>query len=992
MADQDWNGLPYGHFGNAFYHPDEQTWQFEKAPGLPRILEPIGHPEISVPPSRPFSSSPLTNGDTEPPSVRCEKEKTELVKLVPSLQPARTLLEPLLHASEAIENTTSRHDPVRGSLLSFGRIFDASTRRTTQVAAFASGPTGSDLRVVQVQLQKQGWDDSRDVWLEMPVINGEEAIWRNEGPPVQQICFAQPLESGENLLAVRTTSRVMIFKPVLRKTGPNRLHLKPLFEASTADNEGITHADVAFNPWFPRQFAIIDQAARWRIWEFRSRESSDASCIHASTNDDQDAVDSDPNDGWARLIWTCNPSVVLLATRRKVTLHDITATWSQLQEINVKVSGSSSWVLDVATVPSDPARLLILTTTHIYVVAVKDTNGEARAQTALQIRHFRDSEDITLRFTPFRDDEGMFWLSGHDVKPANDRLALTIVLRSSLSPTLVSFRLIISDDQKMILNDPIQFELGFSEDQSDDRATILSLHMQSVAIAEKRSTNVEDTLIGHLRQEECRFNTLTMLKNDLSINSVLFLDHRSDQPTLIPAPPTWRGKLLGTSSKIKDDFVVDDALVVADHVENFREPVARYIEQRRRRAKLLFGQEWTLHHERTADRVEHRTVQAQSVDEVLTQTQDILDRRTEAIPMQTLLERSTGELTMNDMDRVSAEISQLTAKAFESTPQPGDEMDDNDHNTRVVVRAIEAASLPAMSLHSSADVAPTYDVIVSHWITPLHNKVPGRIRLAKEQLARRLAAELTLASHVLQVEDIEEQPETQDAKPVQESQSWSLPMHLASSQLQNPYSSQIHSQSHSILPTPSPSGTPSVTTASSRATTLASAEISNLTKFTTFTKPTPSALPRNLSKILSHWTPGTDPAAYDWIATSRAISQRTREEEADSQLTEKQRARAHRKAERHIRRQRKEAQASQVQMLASSQMPELVVSASQSQPRNFGGSSPARQGTMPPPPTAFGGGGVLNSSQPMGFGAASQAVPGRFGGRPPVKKKRKQGF
>jgi hypothetical protein len=35
---------------------------------------------------------------------------------------------------------------------------------------------------------------------------------------------------------------------------------------------------------------------------------------------------------------------------------------------------------------------------------------------------------------------------------------------------------------------------------------------------------------------------------------------------------------------------------------------------------------------------------------------------------------------------------------------------------------------------------------------------------------------------------------------------------------------------------------------------------------------------------------------------------------------------------------------------------------------------------------------VLNSSQHMGPGAASQAVPGRFGGRPPVKKKRKQGF
>lgn len=411
MADQDWNGLPYGHFGTATYQPDEQTWQFEKAPGLPRILKPLGRPELSVQPSRPSSTSLVPSGNREPPSVRREKEKTDLVRLAPSLQPANSFLEPLLHASEAIENATSQHEPVQGNLLSFGRIFDASTRRTTQVAAFPSGPTGSDLRVVQVQLQKQGWDDSRDVWLEIPVISGEGAIWKSEGSQIQQVCFAQPLESGENLLAVRTTSRVVIFKPVLRKTGPNRLHLKPLFETSTAANGRVPFADVTFNPWFPRQFATIDQAARWRIWEFRSRESSDASCIHSSTNDENEGSESDPNDGWARLLWTCNPSVVLVATRRKVTLHDTTSTSSQLQTINVNASGTFSWILDVATAPSDPARLLILTTAHVYVVEVKDMNGEAQAQTTMQIRHFRDSEDITLRFTLFRDEEGRCLLS-----------------------------------------------------------------------------------------------------------------------------------------------------------------------------------------------------------------------------------------------------------------------------------------------------------------------------------------------------------------------------------------------------------------------------------------------------------------------------------------------------------------------------------------------------------------------------------------------------
>lgn len=565
--------------------------------------------------------------------------------------------------------------------------------------------------------------------------------------------------------------------------------------------------------------------------------------------------------------------------------------------------------------------------------------------------------------------------------------ALVVILRSALTATLVSYRLSLDDGQKMVAHDPVQFQLGLHGTGNTGVGNVVDLHLQSVAIAEKRSTNVDDTLLGRLREDGCRFVTLTAFEKDLSISSLLHLDIHSEQRTPDLAAPTWKGKLLGTSAKIKDDFVVDDEIVAADIAEPTPEPVASYVKQRRQRAERLFEQGWTLHHERTASKVEKRVSQVQSVDDNLAQTQDILEQPPELnfTPMKSLFELSAAELTISDLDSATAQIAHLTTMAPVPRSQLPGEMDDNDYSTRVVLRPIEGTP--------GASIAPLYDTIVSDWITPLPSKVPGRIRLAKEQLARRLAADLALASHVFCVEDLEEQPESQqDAKPLQESQSWDLPMHLASSQLYNP----LQSQSQSVLPTPSPTGTPSVTTASSRATTFSSAEVSNLMKFTTFTKPTPSALPRSLSKLLSHWTPGTDPSTYDWIATSRSISQRTREEEADSQLTEKQRARAHRKAERYLRRQRKEHEVSQMQMLASSQMPELVVSASQPQPASArkpvaaAAAGSYSQGRQPPP--AFGG--MLSSSQHMGpsQGAPSQAVPGRFGGRPPVKKKRKQGF
>ena len=993
MADQDWNGLPYGHFGNAFYQSEEQTWHFGRIPDQPRVLKLVEGSEIAVPSQISPRVVPTKTAfnHANPPHILRDKQIAELVNLVPSLQPAASLLRPLIGASEAIEDATRHHDPVKGQLLSFGRVFDESIRRSTQLVAFAAGSTGSDVRVAQVQLQKQGWDDSRDVWLEVPVVIGEETTWRSEGSPAQQILFAQPLESGENLLAIRTNSRVSIFKPILQEAGPMRLRLRMLFERSTGQNQGVSHADAAFNPWFPRQFAMVDQHGKWRVWEFRSRQSSDATCICSSSPDEENPAKTNLDDGWARLLWVCNPNTIVVAKRRSVVLYDVNLGADKLQDVDVKVSDVSSWVVDIATAPTDPTHLLVLTTTHLYLFHVGERDGEVRAKFLMRIRHFRSPEDVTLRLTLFRDKD-----------------ALTVIIRSALSPTLVTYQLSIDEQQAMRLHDPVQLILDLDISGGITGANVHEFHLQSVATNGKRSADIDQTFAGRLRNEGHRFIALTALKTDLSMANALYLNRPSQAPTERELRPSWHGGLIGTSAKIKDSFVVDDDFIVRDGAGFKPEPVASYIKQRRQRAKLFLGNGSTVQYKRVANKIERRPKETENVDEILIQVRDLLGHSPEpgVAPMQTILELSIGELNMSDMDQVSAEIQRLTTMEHSQLPLTPNDTDDVDHSTRIVLRPIECISLLGSqpTQHLGPHIIPTYDAIVSHWITPLPSQVPGRVRLAKEQHARRIAAELALASHVLRIEGIEDPTETQEDTRTagSQKQSWDLPMHVASSQITNPFASQLQSQSQSALPTPSPTGTPSVTTASSR-TSISSAEISHLKKFTTFTKPTPSTLPRSLTKILNHWTLGSDPEAYDWVATSRTISQQTREEEADSQLTEKQRARAHRKAERHIRRQRKEAQASQVQMLASSQMPELMVSASQPQAVGGvargdvgGGSKPysyvsaGRPGAAPP--SAFGGMLGSSQSQSLGPAAASQAVAGRFGGRPPVKKKRKQGF
>lgn len=560
----------------------------------------------------------------------------------------------------------------------------------------------------------------------------------------------------------------------------------------------------------------------------------------------------------------------------------------------------------------------------------------------------------------------------------------------------------LEKDHTPSLHDPARFQLKATLDGNADSPNILEFHFHSISIGEKRSANANDTIAGRLRAGDCRFVSLIALANDLAISSLLYLDRPTTYRVNELQAPEWSGRLVGTTSKIKEHFVTDEPPLASEMFDEMTEPVAAYIRQRREHAKRLRGLQWTLQHEITARKIETNLRPALNVMDTLARMRELLEQPVDAdtAVVKTALELSNGELTITDMDSASAQMEQLNT----ITPPPSQAMDQTDdasaQSMKYTLATVATFMQPGWQDQrlSANNFANAYNSIVSYWISPLSSSVPGRIRLAKEQLARRLAADITLASHKLRPEPIAEPVETQqDEKPESQSQTqsqtWDLPMRVAElPQTQtNQFSNTLASQS--ALPTPSPTGTPSVTTASSRTSAFTSLEVSRLRKYATFTKPAPPSLPRSLNKILSHWTPGADPANYDWLSTSRQITQQTQDEEADSQLTEKQRARLHRKAERHIRRQRKEAAASQQQHLASSQMPELVVSASQ--PQVGGGRSEQAR-----PPPGFGG-MVGGSSQSFAPGVASQAVPGRFGGtagfgggaaRTPAKKKRKQGF
>lgn len=336
------------------------------------------------------------------------------------------------------------------------------------------------------------------------------------------------------------------------------------------------------------------------------------------------------------------------------------------------------------------------------------------------------------------------------------------------------------------------------------------------------------------------------------------------------------------------------------------------------------------------------------------------------------------QLTISDLDQASADFQSL----LDVTSRQMWDLHSQETQPQVVVSDLTDTNLPSLPRmeNQRTEVTVVYDDIVGSFLGPLSQRVAGRVRLAKEQAARRLTADVCLASHSIGPSPADQlQGATRGSAG---SQSGNIPIPFRTDALGPGMtgSSQDLGMSSQALPTPSPSATPSLASnsLSSHPSTLVASEYAHLQRLTTFSsdKVAPAPLLKSLSNMLAHWKPGGDPDQYDWLAAQRQLDKEAEFEDED--LTPEERARLKRRAEKHLRRQRRETALAQSQGLLSSQAPGLVSSSQVvpigvSQPLGFARSQ-------------------VTQSQGFEF-PASQVEPGRFGGRAPAKKRRRtQGF
>jgi RNA polymerase I-specific transcription initiation factor RRN6 len=400
----------YGQFGQAVYDYDERLWQFSRSPNTSHTLMPLEKPRIVIESYCSTTFTGFPKDGKEGRSRRRENQTKALIKVHPELQPASGLLLDLARVSEAVEEASDRHDPNKGNLLAFGIITDELAKRQVGVAAFPTGLTGSDLRIVQVQKQKRGWHDIECAYLQVPTIYGESATWEGPGVTIQSVVFATPLEGSESLLAVRLITETLIFRPVLRKArlpGGSRMDMNLLHSLGLDQTQNSPPADVEFNLWYPRQFALLNQAGGWTVYELEGKrtERMKQLCTTRANQTQENATQPISNHAWGRIAWLSGPSTVAVCSRTKVTLFDIGQQDPiELQELDVGLDKFGQ-ILDLVAVPSHPNHVIIITSVHMIVYHVETVqNEDIVANMVAEIRHFRNSNEISLRASCFSEE------------------------------------------------------------------------------------------------------------------------------------------------------------------------------------------------------------------------------------------------------------------------------------------------------------------------------------------------------------------------------------------------------------------------------------------------------------------------------------------------------------------------------------------------------------------------------------------------------------
>lgn len=429
MTEDSPNDLSFGHSGNPAYDLRNKKWAFART-AYGSAFRQLDNWRIVIPTVEHLPSPLLSR------TFRTAQNATKtIIRDCPSLVPAANYVPELEVVSAAATAALNKHDATIGQLISFGTITPQKNRRgvTRQIVALPTGEVGNILRLQLLTKERFGWkaeEHSRSLcYLQGLSIKGDSGFWNEDAVAIQQVCFAQSEDSG-SFLAVRLRQRIALFHPAYRShpaaavrsplynLPPSVLHIRPFYSVWTKDTGGIAHADVAFNPHYQRQFAVVSQDSSWSVWDIDGNQQTYVVTGVASGNmnveenaDAEDEIESGSfwkEDGWARIMWVGDANTILICNRRHLKLVNLKEParllkFPQVVNWSSAKTPSKHWILDAKRHPTNEKQLFVLTSVRLYLLSIEMSDGlhsgfwDADVAIIMSWTHFRSDEDVTLQ-------------------------------------------------------------------------------------------------------------------------------------------------------------------------------------------------------------------------------------------------------------------------------------------------------------------------------------------------------------------------------------------------------------------------------------------------------------------------------------------------------------------------------------------------------------------------------------------------------------------
>ncbi|KAF2027666.1 hypothetical protein EK21DRAFT_102370 [Setomelanomma holmii] len=984
--------LNYGHAGEAAFDSQSREWAFGRRFEAPTLKQIKTISTAAIPASIQFpntaESTRLTDAVNDAKHLLCHH---------PQLVPASDLLPKLAATSAAILSATTVYDPLVGSLFSTGSITSEQGNRSDawenprRVAATVTGETGNILRLTLLCKERLGWDQDKSVHINGYTFrDADHGYWNEDAAPIQQICFART-EDRSNLLAVRLPTKTVIFRPVHSQHNRSSGHSKhyqlpasitdahPILTLDISQSGGSAHIDVAFNPDFQMQFAVVDQDQAWSVWDIERSRKSDRYAMSCSVQGQigpPDDVDAVGEDGWARVAWVGDVNTILVCNRRHLSIIGFQGgSFEYLPCPPLFASKSSDWILDVKRHPFLRSQFLVLTSTKLFLMAVTTTSEAldvreqvAGARIVATWRHYRGADDFTLSI---------------DVHIIIEN-AICVLLHSRLNTLIQSYTFATqyASDTLVSCSTPTLIKPDLN-----GAGKVLHITLEPLPFAGD-TTSAASGAGRMFARQGIQFYKLFVLRSDLSIQEAVLYSSRSsggaagdDQEVQIKDlgwSTTYRPRRKATTADDGDFLDLEDFDGIAAPVSKLALQVP--IEMQRRHTSIARP---IVDHRSMYDALSRKFGHGEASIDVATVTDQLKELLTShgnnsQLPQGTLMEFAGMRIDVADIDEASTLLHELASIIT--------------NNESVELHRV---TIGQQSQVESDEDEPTivdlYDRILQSWIASLPPDVSLRVRQRKERLARRIASEVILAGMRVRPQDsqagaVEVPPGfSQDSaismpiltsQPVASISQVQDTAHdfyspLSPSAFSQPSPSQSP-QSHSSFPS---SAQPQELPSSPLQRSTPADPVARLSKYFRFKDDTqPSApLPASITQLLSHWKVGTDPSSYGWEAIERA----DRAEQLDAP-SQQQLEKAQKRKERRSRKQRRED--------------DLAHSQPSSQPFIF--TKPTTFPRSSPGPVLGGMGSSSQtglSSQSQGpMGAQSQVEPGRFGGRPDKKKKKKR--